>query len=118
MAVELADPAERGRTIISRQAVERITAQLVDQHPGVEAASRRRPGSSAGGPAVAWLHGTKAVSLAVRCAVPYPHPVRASAEALRQLLSTRVAELTGMRVQRVDIMVTELPATARGRRVR
>jgi len=112
------DPAERGRTVVSRQAVERITARLVADCPGVEGAARRRLGGQAGEPAVAWLHGTRTVSLAVRCAVPYPNPVRASAEALRQLLVTRVGELTGMRVQRVDVIVTGLPATERGRRVR
>jgi uncharacterized alkaline shock family protein YloU len=111
--------AERGRTVITRQAVERITRHLVDQCPDVEGGSRRWLGVAVGDGAAAdaWLHGTTAVSLAVRCAVPYPRPVRASAEALRQLLIARVAELTGMRVQRVDITVTGLPAGAGGRRV-
>jgi uncharacterized alkaline shock family protein YloU len=111
------DPAERGRTIITRRAVERITARLVDQCPDVESTTRRRLGvprdDSA---AAAWLHGTKAVSLAVRCTVPYPRPVRQSTEALRQLLVTRVEEMTGMRVQRVDVIVTALLSAA-GRRV-
>lgn len=115
-AVSALDAAERGRTTITRKAVERITARLVDQCPDVEGSTRRRPGLPGDAGVAARLHGTRAVSLAVRCTVPYPRPVRQSAEALRQLLVTRVEEMTGMRVQRVDVTVTALPSAA-GRRV-
>ena len=107
-------------TTVSRQAVERIAARLTADSPDVGRPPRRGSGGR-GGPGVAAvaarLHGTTAVSLAVRCSVPYPHPVARSTEALRELLMTRVLELTGLRVQRVDINVTDLPTRAHGRRV-
>lgn len=114
--------AERGRTVVSAQAVERIVGRLVNECPEVGGIGRRvlglpvGPGREDAGVAVR-LHGTTAVSLAVRCSVSYPRPVARSAEALRTLLTERVTELTGLRVQRVDITVTELPGAAAGRRV-
>jgi uncharacterized alkaline shock family protein YloU len=119
--------AERGRTTVSRQAVEAVTARLAADCPDVEGpdageAARRLPGLHAtlhrDDPVVAArLHSATAVSLAVRCSVRYPRPVARTAERLRELLMTRVSELTGMRVQRVDITVTGLPSAAHGRRV-
>ena len=113
--------AERGRTTVSRQAVERIAARIVADCPEVEGTARRVLGVNAGGnrgdaTVAARLHGASAVSLAVRCSVPYPRPVARSAAALRELLTARVSELTGLRVQRVDINVTELPAGTNRRR--
>lgn len=114
--------AERGRTVVSAQAVERIVGRVVTECSDVSGIGRRvlglpvGPGREDAGVAVR-LHGTTAVSLAVRCSVPYPRPVARSAEALRTLLIARVTELTGLRVQRVDITVTELPGARAGRRV-
>jgi uncharacterized alkaline shock family protein YloU len=113
--------AERGRTTVSRQAVERIAARIVAECPEVEGTARRVLGVNAGGQrgdaaVAARLHGATAVSLAVRCSVPYPRPVARSAEALRELLIARVRELTGLRVQRVDITVAELSSGANRRR--
>lgn len=118
----LAPAAERGRTTVSAQAVERIVGRLVSECPEVSGIARRvlglhvGPGRGDAGVAVR-LHGTTAVSLAVRCSVPYPRPVARSAEALRTLLMARVSKLTGLRVQRVDITVTELPGVSAGRRL-
>jgi uncharacterized alkaline shock family protein YloU len=119
--------ADRGRTIVTRHAVERITAQLAAECPDVGgpdagAATARMPALRAAqhreDPVVAArLHSATAVSLAVRCSVRYPEPVARAAETLREFLMTRVPELTGMRVQRVDITVTALPSGAAGRRV-
>lgn len=115
--------AERGRTTVSQLTVERITARLLAECPDVGGSARRVLGLPLGAAreesaVTARLHGSHAVSLAVRCSVPYPLPVGRSTEALRTLLITRVAELTGLRVQRVDIAVTALPAASDGRRVR
>jgi uncharacterized alkaline shock family protein YloU len=116
-----APAAERGRTTVSRQAVERIAARIVADCPEVEGTARRVLGVNAAGnrgdaTVAARLHGASAVSLAVRCSVPYPRPVARSAAALRELLTARVSALTGLRVQRVDINVTELPAGTNRRR--
>lgn len=121
----LAEPvlaAERGRTIVSRQAVERIAARLVAECPDAGGTARRVLGMGIGdgrgdAEVAARLHGTAAVSLAVRCSIPYPRPVARAAETLRDLLMAQVKELTGLTVQRVDIIVTELPAQMTRRRV-
>lgn len=112
-----ADAAERGRTTVSRQAVEHIAARLTDGRPDAGGVPGRAAGAHGDATVAARLHGVTAVSLAVRCRVPYPRPVARSAEALRELLMTRVLELTGLRVQRVDIRVTDLPGADQGRRV-
>jgi uncharacterized alkaline shock family protein YloU len=120
--VAAADAAERGHTTVSSQAVEHIVARLTAECPAVGGTARRVLGVNAGGNpddevVAVRLHGSTAVSLAVRCSVPYPQPVASSTEALRELLMTRVRELTGLRVQRVDITVAELPTSPSGRRV-
>lgn len=113
---------ERGRTTVSALAVEQIAGRLAAQCPDVGGTSRRVLGVAAGerrreAVVTARLHGTAAVSLAVRCSVPYPRAAARAAQALRDLLTVRVGELTGLRVQRVDIIVTELTASTAGRRV-
>ncbi len=113
--------AERGRTIVTRQAVEHITARLTADCAEVSGTTRPRAGGRErldDAAVAARLHGSTAVSLAVRCSVPYPQPVARSAEALREFLFSRVTELTGLRVQRVDVAVAELSTGPRGRRVR
>jgi uncharacterized alkaline shock family protein YloU len=118
-----ADVSERGRTTVSGRAVERIAVRLIDECPEAGGTARRILGVSAGQAAresadvTARLHGTSAVSLAVRCSVPYPRPVARATAALREILTTRLAELTGLTVQRIDITVTELTSAGTGRRV-
>ena len=112
--------ADRGRTVITRQAVERITARLTADCPEVGGTTHRVLGVRGrhdDALVAARMHGSTAVSLAVRCSVPYPQPVGRSAEALREFLITRVTELTGLRVQRVDVAVAELSSGPRRRRV-
>jgi uncharacterized alkaline shock family protein YloU len=115
--------SQRGRTTVSRRAVERIAARLIDECPEAGGTARRILGVSAGQPdrcsadVTARLHGATAVSLAVRCSVPYPRPVARAAAAVRELLTARLAELTGLTVQRIDITVTELTTASTGRRV-
>lgn len=113
--------AERGRTIVTRQAVEHITARLTADCAEVSGTTHAGLGGREhhdDAAVAARLHGSTAVSLAVRCSVPYPQPVARSAEALREFLFRRVSELTGLRVQRVDVAVAELTTGPRGRRVR
>lgn len=119
------DPAGDGlgRTTVSERAVERIAARLVAECPDVGGTARRVLGVTVGAAVerdatvTARLHGTTEVSLAVRCSVPYPNPVRRATDTLRQLLLRQVPELTGLAVQRVDIDVTQLTTDAVGRRV-
>lgn len=117
------DTDERGRTTIATKAVERIAAQVVAECVHVGGTSNRVLGISMGAASHAGdadvtvhLHGQRAVSLTVRCSVPYPTSIRQATALVRAQLTEQVAELTGMTVRRVDITVTALTTTA-GRRV-
>jgi uncharacterized alkaline shock family protein YloU len=122
LAADARPAGERGRTTVSKAAVERIAARVIAECPDVGGTARRVLGVSAGeaegrdAAVTARLHGTVAVSLAVRCSVPYPRPVTRATENLREMLTGQVGELTGLSVRRVDITVTELTTPARGAR--
>lgn len=112
------EAAERGRTTVSDLVVERIGTALTSEFDGVGGAARRVIGVAVSGDRDAQVSAHVdggAVTLAVRCSVRYPAPVGATTEALRRHLCTRVAELTGLRVRRVDITVVALHATGGGR---
>lgn len=112
-----------GRTTIAPNAVERIATRVVADFAKAGGTANRmlgiplnKAGESRDADVEARLHGQQAVSLAVRCSVPYPFDVRQATDTLRAELVDRVGALTGMRVQRVDITVTTL-TTDGGRRV-
>lgn len=113
-----------GRLTIAPLAVERMATHAITECGVVGGTAGRVFGISVGeagedrdAEVSARLHGQSAVSLSVRCSVAYPTPVRTAAQTLREHLVGRIGELTGMRVQRVDVTVVALPGTA-GRRVR
>jgi uncharacterized alkaline shock family protein YloU len=115
------EAGERGRTTVSEQVVERIGSVLAAEFDGIGGAARRVLSVAVGGEQLdrdaqvsARVDGGT-VTLAVRCSVRYPAPVAATTEALRGELCTRIAELTGLRVRRVDITVVALHATGGGR---
>jgi uncharacterized alkaline shock family protein YloU len=119
-----AEPAERGTTQVAELAVERIAMKVVADSAGVGGTARRLLGVSVGQASAerdaevdARLRGVSAVSLVVRCSVPYPTPVAEAVATLRGELVERIGELTGLSVQRVDVTVTSL-VTASGARVR
>lgn len=120
--VPLAPAAERGNTVVADRAVLRIVAALTAEFEDVGGAARRMLGIAMGGEnfdqdaQVDIRVDGSTVTAAVRCSVAYPTPVRTTTEALRAHLAERVAELTGMRLGRVDITVTALHNDA-GRRV-
>ncbi len=118
------EPAERGSTTVAELAVERIATKVVADSAGVGGTARRLLGIAVGqasaerdAEVAARLRGVSAVSLQVRCSVPYPTPVAQAVETLRGELSERIGELTGLSLQRVDVTVTSL-VTASGARVR
>jgi uncharacterized alkaline shock family protein YloU len=113
-----------GRLTIAPLAVERMATRAITECGVVGGTAGRLFGISVGeasedrdAEVSARLHGESAVSLSVRCSVAYPTPVRATAQTLREYVAGRIGELTGMRVQRVDVTVVALPSSA-GRRVR
>jgi uncharacterized alkaline shock family protein YloU len=119
-------PAERGATTIAEAAIERIATRIIaEQAGGVGGTARRLLGVSMGqasterdAEVAARLRGTSAVSLAVRCSVGYPTPVAEAVTAMRDALTERIGELTGVAVQRIDVTVTSLPTATTGARVR
>jgi uncharacterized alkaline shock family protein YloU len=117
-----APPAERGTTVVADRAVQRIVAALTDEFEEVGGAGRRMLGITMGGEdfdrdaQVDVRVDGSTVSAVVRCSVAYPTPVRATTESLRGHLAEQVAELTGLRLGRLDITVTALHSTV-GRRV-
>lgn len=123
--VTLAEPGERGRTTIAQRTVERLAACAVAELPDVGGSARRVFGVAIAGQdkdgaarVSATVLGLRA-TLEVRISVVYPASVGATTEAVRTHLMSRVEELTGISVSRVNITVTALhsPSTLRAGRV-
>ncbi len=123
MTAPAPEPDERGSLAISEHAVERLAARAVNEIDRVGGSAGRTLGISVGGEALdrsakatARVAGGE-VDLEVRLSLSYPAPVASTTERVRAHLRTRVEELTGMPVSRVDITVTALhdPAPVRRR---
>lgn len=106
--------AERGALTIAGTTVERIAAQAVTEVDGVGGSATRILGVAVGGEdpdrsakVAATVTGDRA-ALAVRLSIGYPRSVLRTTEAVRAHLTRRVRELTGLRIDRVDITVTAL----------
>lgn len=106
-------PDSLGKTIVTERAVRRIAARAATEVDGVERAVRVDADVTA-----------DAAVLRVDLPVRYPMPVARVAEACRTHLVERVAELAGLRVTGIDIVVSALvvenhsAAPESGRRVR
>lgn len=103
--------AERGTTVVADRAVQRITGRLIVEMKGVGGTSRSLLGLTVGDgtePKVSAAVRGEHVSLDVELSVSYPASVAKTTEAARERLTTEVAGLTGLTVDRVDITVTEL----------
>jgi uncharacterized alkaline shock family protein YloU len=109
-----ADLAERGALTIADRTVERIAAQAVTEVDGVGGSTARLLGVPVGGQNLdrsakvsAKVTGDTA-TLSVRLSISYPRSVLRTSDAVRDHLTNRVQELTGLTVERVDITVTAL----------
>ncbi|GLU47636.1 hypothetical protein Nans01_19870 [Nocardiopsis ansamitocini] len=107
---------ERGRTVIPDAVVAKIAGRVADEVEGTRG-MHRGLGSLLGGsprPAKAQVKiaGTS-VTVRLSIAVTYPHPVRQTTRDVRERVSRRVLELTGLTVRHVDIEVSELVRDAR-----
>ncbi|MBP2472546.1 putative alkaline shock family protein YloU [Crossiella equi] len=115
---------DRGTTTVSASAVERIAARAATEMPDIGGSARRFRGVALGKERatrpvhVRALVDRDSASLAVHLSVGYPVPLAAATEAVREHLITRVGELAGLRVRRVDITVTALHTAAEHRGVR
>ncbi|MBF6086873.1 Asp23/Gls24 family envelope stress response protein [Nocardia cyriacigeorgica] len=90
-----------GRTTVSERAVRRIAAHAACEVPGVDRGVK----------VDATVSGDR-TALAVRLPVRYPQPVGRVTEQCRAHLRERTAELTGIKVSKVDIVVPELTTEA------
>lgn len=108
------DPGGPGRTVIADRVVERVAAQAVAEVDRATGVARSILGVALG----ATDERTRAkvsaavdggiVSVRVILAVIWPSPVRAVTREVREHVTTRVQELTGLRVADVDVQVSEL----------
>ncbi|MEO3938954.1 Asp23/Gls24 family envelope stress response protein [Dermatophilaceae bacterium Soc4.6] len=100
----LAEPSERGRTVIARAVVEHIAVRAAADVEGVEPAGaglekvlgRRYPKANAD------VAGGRA-GLRLDIAVAWPHPLADVCGQVRDTVMARVGELTGLRVDTVDV---------------
>lgn len=118
------DPGGPGRTTIADRVVERIAAQAVAEVDRATGVPRQLLGVAIGSTDENTTARVSAavdggiVSVRVTLAVIWPNPVRAVTREVRAHVTTRVQELTGLRVADVDIDVSELlTATTPPRRV-
>ncbi|WP_329244837.1 Asp23/Gls24 family envelope stress response protein [Actinoallomurus sp. NBC_01490] len=121
-AGEVVAPEHRGRTEIADRVLAKIAARALSEVEDAGGAARRVLGVRLGRDSMEstpWVTAKVDGGLAtlrMRISVAYPAPVREVTRHLRELVRTRVGELTGLDVREVDIDVSRLPAT--GRRVR
>ncbi|RJQ77732.1 Asp23/Gls24 family envelope stress response protein [Pseudonocardiaceae bacterium YIM PH 21723] len=92
------DAGELGRTTVPDSVVRRLATQAL-REIGVEADRQ----------VDAQIRGQR-VLLSARLAIAYPRSVAATTSQVREYLTERVGALTGLSVQRVDVLVTRLVA--------
>ena len=118
------EPELRGDLDIADGVVEKIATAALGEVPDLGGAARRVLGVALGSdepdgrPNVTATVSGASVVLDVAASVAYPAPVAPTADRARAHVIDRVGELTGLRVERVDIKVTALtrPQTASRRR--
>ncbi|WIX98139.1 Asp23/Gls24 family envelope stress response protein [Amycolatopsis mongoliensis] len=124
MTVHLPEAAERGRTTVAPLALERIAAQAAAEIVDVGGSARRMAGVAWGTEKAEQAVRVQAVvdgdlvNLVVHLSLGYSVPVAAAADAVRAHLLSRISELTGKTVGRVDIAVTALHTAHRNRVLR
>jgi uncharacterized alkaline shock family protein YloU len=118
-------PEHRGRTEIADRVLAKIASRALTEVDEAGGAARRVLGvplgrdSMEGTPWVTAKVDGGLATLRMRISVAYPAPVREVTRHLRELVRTRVGELTGLDVREVDIDVSRLlPTEPSGRRVR
>ncbi|WP_404351825.1 Asp23/Gls24 family envelope stress response protein [Phycicoccus jejuensis] len=107
--VLLAEPDQRGRTIIEDAVLEHIAAHAALEVTGVTVTGsevakligRRLPKADA------HVAGTRA-RVQVEVAVAWPHPIPTVASAVREHVTAQLVELTGLSIDAVDVEVTRV----------
>ena len=113
------DPGDRGSLTIADRVVEKVASQAVTEVDLATGAPRSLLGRRVGAQdpdrrarADARVDGDL-VSVSVSLAVQWPAPVRQVAAQVREHLTTRISELTGLQVAEVDV---DVPALVTGHR--
>lgn len=108
-ARELAEPAERGRTVVADRVVSRVASiatseveSVVDTRNGWTKLVRR------GLPHAEAVVAGGTSRITVEVAATWPTPLSALSAKVREHVGTRVAELTGVSVTRVDVTVADV----------
>lgn len=117
--VLLAKPNERGRTVIENAVLEHIASHAALEVPGVAATGsdlekligRRLPKADA------HIAGSRARVL-VEVAIAWPHSLATVAAAVREHVTERLVELTGLDVDAVDVEVARVIHTTEPERRR
>lgn len=107
--VRLAEPDQRGRTVIEDAVLEHIAVHAALEVSGVtltgsdlaKLVGRRLPKADA------HVAGNRA-RVQVEVAVAWPHPIPAVASAVREHVTARLVELTGLSIDAVDVEVARV----------
>ena len=102
-------PERRGRTEVADRVAGKIAGRAACEVAGVRDVSERG-GLRKTRTASATVRGGE-VEIGLTVSVAYPVPLRAVAAQIRNHVAARVATLTGLRVSRVDVTMTELTMT-------
>lgn len=116
----LAAPGQRGELTIDPKVVEKIAEHAAGEVKDVGGAARRVfnvaawTDDRADHVRVKALVDGQTVVLGVQCSITYPSPVATVARRLREHLTSRIGELTGLDVAQIDITVVALTAPGSG----
>lgn len=110
----LGPPETRGRTQIADRVLERIAARAVTEVDQAGGAARRllgvplgRQGADTAARVTAHVDGQLAM-VTVRLSVTYPAPIRQVTRRVRDHITARVTQLTGLDLRQVDIDIAAL----------
>jgi uncharacterized alkaline shock family protein YloU len=115
-----ADPGQRGRTDVAASVLERIACHAAAEIDGVtsvgsglgKVVGRQYPRANAE------IAGSRA-RVTVEIAIEWPHPLATVSAQVRDTLTTRLHELSGLEIDAVDVTVAKvaLAGQEQGRRV-
>ncbi|SDS92506.1 Uncharacterized conserved protein YloU, alkaline shock protein (Asp23) family [Friedmanniella luteola] len=112
----------RGTTTLAGRVVEKVVGQVASEIAVVGGTSGGLLGVGSHGdlsarPTVDVVLAGRTATVSLEVAVAYPTPIRQAADQVRRRVVTRVRQLTGVEVTRVDITITTLQPAApqRGR---
>ncbi|MFC4913095.1 Asp23/Gls24 family envelope stress response protein [Actinomadura gamaensis] len=101
-------PEDRGTTRITDRVIQRLAGRAAGEASGATGLDKSVLGMKVGGRGEARARVTvdgDRVTARVSTSVEYPAPVRQVARRVRELVSARITEMTGMAVERVDVEV-------------